>query len=439
MRLRLPVALFLALLASTGFAAPSVALRSAEEAAAYLKSVRQPQEAGVTWPADALVAGVETNLESGSAGVVLFYLALHDATGNEEYLREARAGADHLVAAARGVTALEQGFPPASSFYYGWPGVAWVLRQVHAATGAAQYAEASLRIVSLLDEHATRTAQGVHWTKYNDVLFGAAGTGLFLIDTGDDRALHLARDVAASLLARRLPFEQGLWKIADDGRFVLPNFSHGAAGISFFLARLHQRTGAQEYLAGAITAARYIESIAQRGRGVMLVPYGFPDRGWARPHDLGWAHGVAGTARLFHLLHRITGDARWKAAFDDLASTLAKSGMLGSLDPVFGEEPMPLDVRFGLAGIAQFLLDTGDVRRASPIVERVMRDSVVRDGRRHWPATRQGFMPDPGKPAIFTGYFYGNAGYGLLLLQYDTARRGREWKWRLPDNPFGAR
>jgi hypothetical protein len=67
-----------------------------------------------------------------------------------------------------------------------------------------------------------------------------------------------------------------------------------------------------------------------------------------------------------------------------------------------------------------------------------MRDSVARGGRRHWPATRQVFMPDPGKPAIFTGYFYGNAGYGLLLLQYDAARRGRDWKWRLPDNPFGA-
>src|SRR5688500_15199000 len=112
----LPVALFLTLLASSANAAPSAALRMAEEAAAYLKSVRQPQAAGVTWPADALASGIETNLESGSAGVVLFYLALHEATGKEEYLREARAGADHLVAAARGVKTLEQGFPPPSSF-----------------------------------------------------------------------------------------------------------------------------------------------------------------------------------------------------------------------------------------------------------------------------------------------------------------------------------
>jgi hypothetical protein len=56
---------------------------------------------GVRWPADpAVPTAITPDLYSGSAGVVLFYLELHHATGNERHLKEAVAGARALTAAA---------------------------------------------------------------------------------------------------------------------------------------------------------------------------------------------------------------------------------------------------------------------------------------------------------------------------------------------------
>lgn len=38
-----------------------------------------------------------TNIYSGSAGIGIFYLRLYEATGDEQYLEEAKAAADHII------------------------------------------------------------------------------------------------------------------------------------------------------------------------------------------------------------------------------------------------------------------------------------------------------------------------------------------------------
>ena len=75
-------------------------LAAAEDAARWVRASAIKTEGGITWPADPTdPKSVNNGLYSGAPGVVLFLLELHHATGKREYLDEARAGADALLAA----------------------------------------------------------------------------------------------------------------------------------------------------------------------------------------------------------------------------------------------------------------------------------------------------------------------------------------------------
>lgn len=59
---------------------------------------------------------------------------------------------------------------------------------------------------------------------------------------------ELARDVGRRLLLRGVADSKGgmTWKSTYENRFVLPNFSHGPAGIGYSLAALHEYNKAPE-------------------------------------------------------------------------------------------------------------------------------------------------------------------------------------------------
>ncbi len=81
--------------------------------------------------------------------------------------------------------------------------------------------------------------------------------------------------------------------------------------------------------------------------------------------------------------------------------------------------------------------ETSYLRSARQLTDHLL-DQATRDadGLR-WQAPRYDFFEHAGEPAAFTGYFYGAAGYGLLLLRLDAAERGTSHKILLPDDPFG--
>src|SRR3970282_207853 len=110
-------------------------LPAAHEADRWLAASAQPVRDGVTWPADPTdPKSVSTDLYTGMAGVVLFYLELHAATGDDGALRMARAGADYLLASVPD----EPGNAP-MGLYTGLAGTATVLSLAYRVIRDARY------------------------------------------------------------------------------------------------------------------------------------------------------------------------------------------------------------------------------------------------------------------------------------------------------------
>ena len=84
----------------------------------------------------------------------------------------------------------------------------------------------------------------------------------------------------------------------------MPNFSHGTAGIAYFLATLYEETKDRAFLDAALAGARYLQAIAKTDGDRCL---DLPPRAGSGRQDLyylGWCHGPAGTARLCYRLRR---------------------------------------------------------------------------------------------------------------------------------------
>ena len=72
---------------------------------------------------------------------------------------------------------------------------------------------------------------------------------------------------------------------------------------------------------------------------------------------------------------------------------------------------------------------------AGSIVDDILKRACQIEDYLYWRVPLYGFQNGDGD-AVFTGYFYGAAGYGMLLLQYHLAESGHYLRTRLPDDPF---
>jgi enterochelin esterase-like enzyme/dienelactone hydrolase len=421
----------LALLAATASAqapvAPSKHRAAAEEVARFLRSSTESAH----------------DLGSGVAGHLLFFNELHAATGDPALLADVRRLADRLLASLPERLNPEAPGLPAAGFMHGVGGIAFALETAHAATGEARYRAGALRAVELVHGAARPEGRGVSWSAFNDLLFGDAGTTLFLLWAADRLDHQPSRELAVraghALLDRARSEKGGLnWTFRRGAPMVLPNFSHGAAGVGYVLAALHAATGRAEFREGALGAARYLEAVARTQGDTFLVPYGWPDPAWAGVHEIGWAHGAAGTGRFLYRLFQMTGDAAWLERTRGAARGIAESPRPG--DP--GHETR-IDMRFGTAGAAQFLLGLHRATRepewlaaADLLIDDLLAKSTVSANGRSWTFPRYAFMERPGEPEAFTGYLHGAAGFGLLLLERDAVGALDLRGARLPDNPF---
>lgn len=404
---------------------------------------------GVTWAADPTDPGTQqANLYSGAPGVLLFLTEHAKVSGNSRSLDLAVRGADALRAAverARGARAAgrETTFDgEGTGLYTGLAGITFLLERVHALTGDARHRRGAEAALGLLIESARPETAGSSWSASTDIISGSAGIGLTLLwaakALGDARAVPLAARAGDSLLAAATPANGGLtWRISPRVPRRYPNFSHGAGGVGYFLATLHQATGEARFLDGAKAAATYLQSVATptSGGGRMV----FHSEGNEQLFYLSWCHGPSGTARLFHRLGEATRDRTW-TSWVDLLNTATRDMRVPERSPGFWNN---ISQCCGNCGVVEHFVamhdQTGDSRHLD--FARLVADDVVAratpdgDGLR-WVQAEHRVRPE--LLVAQTGLMQGAAGVGLAMLHLDGAANGRRPFIVLPDSPWFA-
>jgi len=407
---------------------------AAIEAARWIRASTVQTNPGVTWLADPRDPKSASNsLYAGSPGVILFFLEAYRSTGDESFLKDARAGADSLLAVLAGEK--EPGL------YEGIAGIGFVLTETFKATGEQKYRQSALQCTRLLIERAKTAGKGIEWNDTTDIIAGSAGIGLFLLygarELNEPSLRRLAIQCGDRLIELAKPENNGLkWAMNPTFARLMPNFSHGTAGIAYFLATLYQETRDRRFLDAALAGARYLQAVAKTEGDVCLIFHNEPDG--KDLYYLGWCHGPVGTARLFYRLYQATGDHAWMDWVGRSARGIMKSGIPERQTPGFWNN---VSQCCGSAGVAEFFLSLYQVTReksyldfskrvAAQLMTKATRDAA---GMR-WIQAEHRVKPE--LLVAQTGYMQGAAGIGMLLFHLDALQKGRRPAIRFPDSPF---
>jgi lantibiotic modifying enzyme len=292
-------------------------------------------------------------------------------------------------------------------------------------------------------ESAKQDAAGAYRNDTTDIIGGSAGIALYLLYAAEQlkepRLVELAASAGRSLIARAMPAEKGnKWAMTADFPRLMPNFSHGTAGIAYVLAELHRKTGEKAFLDAALQGAEYLLSIANTEGGVCLIFHHEPEG--KDLYYLGWCHGPVGTARLFYLLEQTTGDKRWEKATRQSAEGILKSGIPEQRTPGFWNN---VSQCCGSAGVVEFFLDLARVykdrkysRMAQKMAREVISRATVEGGGARWIQAEHRVQPD--LLIAQTGYMQGASGIAMMFLHLDAFQKGKGRGIQLPDSPFPA-
>ena len=412
-------------------------LDAAVRAGRWLRSTAIDATGGKTWPAvppDAKTA--QTNLYSGSPGVVLFLLELHRATGDRAWLDLAVSGADHLASTIPDTL----GENDSAGLYTGLAGVAFTLAETGRMSELPRFQQAESKALGVIAAAARPVGAGVEWTETTDIISGNAGTGLYLL-WASARGKSAARELAVRA-GRRLAereFRSGdasLWMMSPSFTRNMPNFSHGTGGVAYFLATLAGETRDRTLLDVAMRGARYLQSIATPTAGDgRRIFHNDPDG--RELYYLSWCHGPAGTARLFHRLGKVTGDAQWsgwvpKLAQGTIASAVPErsAGFWNNVSQCCGN-----------CGVSDFFVSLHGLERnetylafARKVADDVLARSTADGDGLKWVQAENRVSPNV--VLAQTGLMQGAAGVGLSMLRLDGALRGRKPTIVLPDAPY---
>jgi len=224
---------------------------------------------------------------AGGAGVALFFFDLYAATRDEKW----RKLADTRIDAAR------ETFDDEPGLYTGLAGVGQVYLDAWHVTKSAKYLKA-----------AEDCAEHLGDPKAADIISGSAGVGIFLLNLHavTKKNAHLERAAAlGDALVKQAVRADGAasWPVAPGSDRTYIGFSHGAAGIGYFLLHLNRRTKDAIYLDLAKEAAAFVEkTAADDGYGGWKWTKMHPPR---KPGDyrVQWCHGSPGNALFFMALN----------------------------------------------------------------------------------------------------------------------------------------
>ena len=308
------------------------------------------------------------------------------------------------------------------------------------------------RSANVIDEQVEKRA--VSWNHTTDLISGAAGIGLFLLeaDFRTWRAKGLAIEAGNGLLAtaERVELDDGnyglRWKINPELERVLPNFSHGTAGICFFLVELHSiceiyseeyefaKPGFQydgRFGQAALAGARYLASLDAKHGALGHIPHHFPDG--EQLFYLGWCHGPPGTCQLANALPTVEGSEFWEDYSKTATDSLLRSALHKNRTEGFWNN---VGLCCGSAGAGSFLVDQSRRHDEPKYLDesRQIADDILARGKKGvteqgfpticWPSSEHRVRPDFIQTQ--TGLMQGAAGIGLFLLQLEAEHRGDE-------------
>lgn len=423
---------------------PSVAptpddLEIAFKAESWIRRSRVETKNGVTWPADPLKpSSVGYDLYNGMPGVVLFYLELYHATGEKKWLDDAKLGANELESQLPALNSAND-----AGLYTGLGGAVFVLEETHRATGEGRYRDAARKALAMVHQQAKRTSSGASWagpSATNDIISGTAGIGLLLLwadhmmDDTPSREVALA--AGRGLLAAGTPDKGGTkWAVAPSVKNLYPNFSHGTAGVAYFLATLLRATGDNSFMAASLSGAKYLEDVANTdGSGFKVFHH---EPGGEDLYYLSWCHGPAGATRLFRRLGEITRRPKWEDLVRAGARATIASGVPETQSPGYWNN---ISQCCGNCGVGEFFID---LQRHAPSAEypemiaRVRantfsRATTVGDGLK-W--TQAENRVSPNDVVAQTGYMQGAAGVGSFYLHARALSAGKPRAIDWPDSP----
>jgi lantibiotic modifying enzyme len=407
---------------------------AALKAARWIRASAVTAAQGASWPADPRdPKTVNTSLYSGTPGVVLFFLEAHRSTGDESYLKDARAGADYLLASVAG--------EKEAGLYTGLAGIGFALQETFKLTGDRKYRDGAALAARAIEGRAIKSGAGVEWNSTTDIISGSAGTGLFLLyaakELKEPRLRELAAQSGRRLIELGKPEAGGLkWAMTEKFPRLMPNFSHGTAGVAYFLATLYAETKGKEFLDAALAGASYLKAIAKTENDACLIFHNEPDG--KQLYYLSWCHGPAGSARLFYRLYQVTGDREWMGWVRRSARAILISGIPDKQTPGFWNN---VSQCCGSAGVADFFLSLYRVTRdrqylsfAKRMTDQLLAKATVDAGGMYWVQAEHRVRPE--LLVAQTGLMQGAAGIGLWLLKLDGFERGKHSAITLPDSPF---
>ena len=402
-------------------------LETAKKAAHWLRAQAVETPQGRTWPPDPQQPErLSTALYHGSSGVVLFFLEMYRATGDESYLNDALQGGQYLQATLP--EALTS--PTQAGLYTGVGGVGFVLTELSRVSKDPVFRQGALRCVDL-----TLAVMAENPGEVTDIVSGHAGIGLYLLDAAQrlDRpdALAMAEKLGKDLIAGAVHKPAGWsWPMTPDFPRVMPNFSHGTAGAAFFLSRLHEATNNKDYLNAALQGGNLLLALAREDGLIYHNQPRDPDL-----YYLGWCHGPTGTTRLYEQLWRLTKKAVWREAAIKAMTAVRKLDIHQKRTPGFWNN---VGICCGSAGVcmraADFSRMTDDAafqQFASLVAEDIKARATAENQGFKWIHAENRVQPDMVKAQ--TGYMQGAAGIGIAFLHLHYRQKDASSTLRLPD------
>ncbi|MHA3703866.1 lanthionine synthetase LanC family protein [Jatrophihabitans sp. YIM 134969] len=303
------------------------------------------------------VGEIDDSLYSGSVGVLLACAeAVASGVTGAGLDRTASLAVERVSRLARTGAAEKV---DDDGLFTGWAGVGVSLRVWATTTGDAATGAAADTVL----ERVAARASLPPVSGYTDIISGDAGLLVGLLTAGTASATRAAAGVVADrLIATAEDTPEGpQWRMVPDYSILMPNFSHGTAGVAYALAVAGDRLDRPDLLDVARLGAETLLRLGDQPDGWAL-PMTIPRQQHRPAVSFGWCHGPTGTLRLFDLLDRLhPADPRWGQTVARCYDAVRGSGLPERRTPGFWDNVARC---CGTAGVGTMVLDryraTGD-------------------------------------------------------------------------------